>query len=607
MKSTPISIKQYFAFVRPAADFDEGDGVELGRLLFYRLSKARKNADELREELNTFIERTTVLRECASKYRFLDELLFHIIRNRQRAGAVQANFAVDTGLAFITSNEAGRIGKSLAMMLMTNTTSGVAAEEYIFKYPALEELAAELRWFKPMLGAIAEQLMSNVLYGVKARAALGAVVSTSDMVSDSVIIADYFRTDRTSFAHALLAMIGTNMLCQLAITSVQTYGLKEGRAKKIALEAAATLTCTKPGLDAWRVASGAEQLPGTVFSPLQEMSYAKAAEVATESVPGLVLQLVAVLTSPAKDRSMLALVSIGISAASTGLAGTSIWYDLDTDPGQRKRNPRWYGMVPDQGRGKAYVAAFVMCSLQALTRGVAMALLAVTNSGWMRAFVAADFGLFFVYKLARRDFLTYMALPFWPSVGASLGSRIVEKFVTDFTASPAFALPAFFGGAYWLSNLVFAHVFMMMAVYLYVKFCDESEGDNKIDAATLWKCAAALTTTWALVFGFFARRIVVPRYRHLLYSTVGGREYCQDRFLKGATDEAKMLVFRTNRLLWEPEIGAEVKTWTLETWARFEGEAWFDAKVKARVPDEYIPAAALQQLGGLRRKRRGSA
>ena len=62
-------------------------------------------------------------------------------------------------------------------------------------------------------------------------------------------------------------------------------------------------------------------------------------------------------------------------------------------------------MVPDQGRGKAFAVTFVMCSLQALARAGTIALLAVTNINWMAAFVAADLGLFFAYKLARRDFL----------------------------------------------------------------------------------------------------------------------------------------------------------------------------------------------------------
>jgi hypothetical protein len=47
-----------------------------------------------------------------------------------------------------------------------------------------------------------------------------------------------------------------------------------------------------------------------------------------------------------------------------------------------------------------------MCSLQALARGSSTALLAVTNRDWLRAFVVIDVAIFFLYKLARRDFLT---------------------------------------------------------------------------------------------------------------------------------------------------------------------------------------------------------
>jgi hypothetical protein len=106
---------------------------------------------------------------------------------------------------------------------------------------------------------------------------------------------------------------------------------------------------------------------------------------------------------------------------------------------------------------------------------------------------------------------------------------------------------------------------------------------------------------------YFATQIVVPKYRHLLFSTISGKQYSQDHFLEGNTDEEKMQVFRANRLHWEADIGEEVKAWTLENWARLEGKAWFDAKIKEKVPDGYIPAEALQKLGGRMRKRRGSA
>jgi hypothetical protein len=48
-----------------------------------------------------------------------------------------------------------------------------------------------------------------------------------------------------------------------------------------------------------------------------------------------------------------------------------------------------------------------------------------------------------------------------------------------------------------------------------------------------------------------------------------------------------------------------VKAWTAENWARWKEEkpAWFKPE---RVPDRFIPAGELQQLGH-NRKRRGSA
>jgi hypothetical protein len=78
-----------------------------------------------------------------------------------------------------------------------------------------------------------------------------------------------------------------------------------------------------------------------------------------------------------------------------------------------------------------------------------------------------------------------------------------------------------------------------------------------------------------------------------------------DYFYKGKDDEAKFNIFRRNLLLWESDIGEEVKAWTAENWARWKEEkpAWFKPE---RVPDQFIPAAELQQLG-YNRARRGSA
>jgi hypothetical protein len=53
----------------------------------------------------------------------------------------------------------------------------------------------------------------------------------------------------------------------------------------------------------------------------------------------LVLQLVALLN--AEQVGKVAIGSILMSTASTALTATTMFWDFDTDPGSRKRNPDW--------------------------------------------------------------------------------------------------------------------------------------------------------------------------------------------------------------------------------------------------------------------------
>jgi hypothetical protein len=53
----------------------------------------------------------------------------------------------------------------------------------------------------------------------------------------------------------------------------------------------------------------------------------------------LILQLVALLK--AKDKGTAAIVSVLISTSSTALTATTMFWDVDTDPGARRRNPDW--------------------------------------------------------------------------------------------------------------------------------------------------------------------------------------------------------------------------------------------------------------------------
>jgi hypothetical protein len=180
-------LAQYFASVRPADAFDEGDGTVLGQLLFLQLHPHRQNKDLLDKKILDMIRSTDVLRSAQAKYRwdppppppsllptllltascshahrFFDEFFFRIIRNAMKRGAVQAKFTVKTPLVALTANEAGRIARSLVSILMANATAKAAVDEFIMTFPALGDLDREFRWFRPMLEAIAAELMNKV-------------------------------------------------------------------------------------------------------------------------------------------------------------------------------------------------------------------------------------------------------------------------------------------------------------------------------------------------------------------------------------------------------------------------------------------------------------
>jgi hypothetical protein len=70
------------------------------------------------------------------------------------------------------------------------------------------------------------------------------------------------------------------------------------------------------------------------------MAITRLGELVFEAVPGLVLQLIAALTTEKNTTS--AFVSLFISTASAALVGTTMFYDLDTSPAKRKGDPGTY-------------------------------------------------------------------------------------------------------------------------------------------------------------------------------------------------------------------------------------------------------------------------
>ncbi|GMI38335.1 hypothetical protein TeGR_g2682 [Tetraparma gracilis] len=544
------------------------------------------------------------LRSCAR--RFFDEFLFHIIRNALKRGAIQTAFTVKTHLVALTASEAGRIARSFVSVLMASVTAESAVEEYFLAFPALGELDREYRWFRPMMEAIATELMNKVAYSDKVRAALGAGMSVADMASDSYMINTFFGTGQVAAAKALLIMVGTNLVFQLLVVWLQTRGLKKNRLKTQLFEVISVLTFTKPGLDAYRVASGNEQQAGEAMGPLSVMIAVKAGEMMFEGIPGLVIQSVALVTS--KERSTAAVGSLLVSAMSVGVGTATSFYDMDILPTNRNYN-EYQGIVPTENRGVAFALVGVLCTGQVLSKALATALLYATESSLLWTYIACDYGLYLGYKLIRRDIIWgYVAMPTIPSVIIAPIYRVFEKAMLDFTGSFHWRLPENMGGQYFLFNMVSTQIGVLAAVHLYNGNAPDEDG-LKLGATLTWTAAGALTSAWLALLVYFVARIVVPSRRHTLWSSVTGRQFFQDLFFKGNSEETRMEIFAVNKLVWEKEIGEEVKAWTMENWESWAEEkpAWFTEVRIATVPDNYIPPRFLVGLGGEARERRGSA
>jgi hypothetical protein len=605
-----ISIMMFFAAVRPEDEFDDGDSTELGLLVVHRLYPHRSHPDALRSEINDIISVVNVLRSCQAKYRFLDEFLYHIIMNNMKRGAAQTGFLIGSPLAALTANEAGNIARSFVMVLISSVTGEAAVDEYIHTFPALGDLDEEFKWFRPSMVAIASELMGKVAYGVKVRATIGGSFSVLDMVSDCIIIIDYLAFDETTgYGHIMIGLVAANLFLQMLIVWLQTRSLKENKWKNMLLELLATVLFVKPGVDAWKVCSGAEQQPGAIFNPLMEMTCSKYTEMAVEGIPGFVLQSIAIISS-AENRSPMAVISLMISAASVGLTATTLCYDIDVNPGMRKGNPVWCGIIPNQGRGLAFGVMFAFCTLHVLAKGFAAALFMTVSSSHLAYYMVADYSLYLLLFLARGDIVYFVATP--PAVSWIVGPivRVICKVLADFSGTPHMRLPLNMTGAYYLFNQFTAQASVQVAVHMYNVSPEPEEGGTpKIPAGTLWKISISLAVMWAGAFSFFLFRLVPPSHRHTFWSTVSGRQCVQANFLEGDTDEEKLGIFSCNRILFEADLGAKLMEFTHQNWARWEREkpVWFTPTVKASVPDEYIPREFLVALGGAGRMRRGSA
>ena len=130
---------------------------------------------------------------------------------------------------------------------------------------------------------------------------------------------------------------------------------------------------------------------------------------------------------------MLAMLSIATSTLTVAYTATTITYDQDVSVENRRRSPKLWGMIADEGRGRTFFLMVLISTFQLVAKVLSTALLATTNATWLVLWLSADLLLFFLYKIIRSDLFYYVPVEGVLLYVVAFSQRLLIKIVVDFT------------------------------------------------------------------------------------------------------------------------------------------------------------------------------
>ncbi|GMH91065.1 hypothetical protein TL16_g11949 [Triparma laevis f. inornata] len=262
---------------------------------------------------------------------------------------------VTTALSDMKGIDTVNLAKVISTIILSTTEAHAAVDHWIAQNVALEEFEREYAWMRPFFSEIVQYNLNTSNFGLRLRLTGGTLLSTVDLVTDIYMTVQFFNTD-----------------------GQERYG--RTNAWLIAL-------------DAYRVGSGAEQEDHQLMNQLLEMTYTKVIETVFEAIPASIVQIYALILAPKK--SMGALISILVSAATVAFTSSMISYDWDTSPAKSDFSPLFYGYVPDKAlpRAACFVSMMTLSFAHVLLLTFSCALLTVMGPEWLIYFLGLYMGL----------------------------------------------------------------------------------------------------------------------------------------------------------------------------------------------------------------------
>ena len=235
-----------------------------------------------------------------------------------------------------------------------------------------------------------------------ARVSIGAIVSVADLFTDLLVLKQFWEggDEMMGYRNAQLASVCVALFLHLLLVYM-TY-VKKG-AKRVMKESLIVVTGMKAPWDAYKVAAGKEKEKDTYVDPMLELTGSKLAEMFAESIPGILIQTSAILSTSEAGREVTstAYVSILLSILTTGYVSATLSYDFDTDPQRRAFNPEFYGYVSDSALKRVFtlMSMMIISSSMVLMKSILFISLGRIATMLILVYVVGDMLMYLGYKV----------------------------------------------------------------------------------------------------------------------------------------------------------------------------------------------------------------
>ena len=473
-------------------------------------------------------------------------------------------------------------------------------DEFILRYKSLKELDQNEVFFRPMINHVARRLLGEVSWGLKMRVLTGAGLSILDMASDAYIGFKFLQDEHKNtrlYGYILVGMILMSILGQLVFVVIQNRRVAP---LKLAKEMFIVLTGLKPGWDAGKVTMGVEMEEHHLFDARLELNLMKAIELCFESIPGCILTTHYLLT---RKFEFGAVVSIGISALTTGFVSASVSFDCDVDPSARKKDPAFYGYIPDGGSRTVIFACMMLnSSALLLMRSFTAALLLLTDTLYLWAYLGGDMLGFLTFKTVTGDFHHWIPVDGLSGRLLSLLMKCTSKIIVDYTGLLHLRSPQEIGAVPWTTSMGVA-VFAAMAA-LRLNFEHANTESTVLVKGTVM---GGMIGTWLVTF-LLIILLMKKEYRGSFWNWTRGKDMVMARFRSENEEFKASLLTKNNNMWWT--IREDVRDWVQSNWWRWKEEKpeWMTDSWIAKVPKDWIPVEDKQEVDVVRKKerRRGS-